>query len=90
MNRHPATLVQVSPLQLRQGLFFSLALLLTLIAGQLYHSWQVAQDARAITPRADLVVKAPTPAASALIHAKPAAVTAATIDSRTPRERWVF
>ncbi|MDN7140906.1 hypothetical protein KC131_09610 [Pseudomonas sp. JQ170] len=90
MNRHPATLVQISPLQLRQGLFFSLALLLTLIAGQLYHNWQVAQDARAIPARAALMVKAPTPASAVLTQAAPAAANAATVETRTPRERWVF
>lgn len=89
MNRHPATLVQISPFQLRQGLFFSLALLLTLVAGQLYHNWQVVQDARAFSARTALVVKAQVPAATILMQARPAAA-AASVETTTPRERWVF
>ncbi|WP_422422587.1 hypothetical protein [Pseudomonas sp. GZD-222] len=90
MNRHPATLVQISPLQLRQGLFFSLALLLTLIAGQLHHNWQVVQDAQKVAARATLVVKAPLPTPTKLMHFGPAAASTALVNTATPRDRWVF
>ncbi|KJK06876.1 MULTISPECIES: hypothetical protein [Pseudomonas] len=90
MNRHTATLVQISPLQMRQGLFFSLALLLTLIAGQLHHSWQVAEEAREVVFRAESLVKAPAPALTTLMQSRPAATNAAQVDGNTPRDRWVF
>ncbi|MEG0860314.1 MAG: hypothetical protein RSD81_21665 [Pseudomonas sp.] len=90
MNRHPATLVQVSPLQVRQALFFSLALLLTLIVGQLYHHWQVVQDVQKVTVRATLVVKAPIPTPTKLMQSRPAVASTAAADTTTPRDRWVF
>ncbi|MFK8331995.1 hypothetical protein M2D63_018495 [Pseudomonas sp. BJa5] len=90
MSRHIATFVQISQLALRQGLFFSLALLLTLVAGQLHHTWQVAHDARAVPTRSVLVVKVPVPTASVLMQTRPMATTTVTIEAPVPRERWVF
>lgn len=90
MSRHIATFVQISELRLRQGLFFSLALLLTLVAGQLHHAWQVAHEARAVPARSALVVRAPTPGATVLMRTRPMAAITVTIEAPLPRERWVF
>jgi hypothetical protein len=90
MIRQIATLAQISPLQVRQGLFFSLALLLTLIAGQLHHSWQLVQDARAVATQAALVIRTPMPAQRALMQSQPAAVGSVSAEARAPRDRWVF
>ncbi|MFQ6576248.1 hypothetical protein [Pseudomonas sp. UM16] len=89
MNRHTATLVQISPLQMRQGLFLSLALLLTLIAGQLYHSWHVEEETREVVIRAESMLKAPAPAFTTLT--RHAASNTAQADGNTHKnDRWVF
>ncbi|MND75280.1 hypothetical protein D3C80_668920 [compost metagenome] len=90
MIRQIATLAQISPLQVRQGLFFSLALLLTLIAGQLHHSWQLAQDARAGAVQAALMIRTSVPAHTALMQSQPAVVGSVSAEARAPRDRWVF
>lgn len=90
MIRLPATLAQVSPLQLRQGLFFSLALLLTLIAGQLYHHWQHAQVVRDVSERAVLLSKASESAPRVVMQSRPAAVSGASDESTSVQKRWVF
>ena len=40
MTRQSLSQLRVSPLRLQQGLFASLALMVTLIAGQQMHHWQ--------------------------------------------------
>ena len=90
MNRHTATLVQISPHQLRQGLLLSLTLLLTLIAGQLYYNWQVVQSAHQIAARDALIIKAPVASPPMLMQSRPQAASAASVDTATPRDRWVF
>jgi hypothetical protein len=90
MIRQIATLAQISPFQVRQGLFFSLALLLTLIAGQLHHSWQLVQDARAVAAQVALTIRTPVPDQTALMQSQPAAVSSIPADARAPRDRWVF
>ncbi|CAM3801190.1 hypothetical protein D3C76_914940 [compost metagenome] len=94
MNRYPATLVQVSSLQLRQGLFFSLALLLTLIAGQLYNSWETAHSAEQLAAQAALVAQVQAQRSIAPLQARVAlstpVTTPAVVDNAAPRDRWVF
>lgn len=90
MNRYPATVVQVSPLLVSQALFFSLALLLTLIAGQLYHNWQVVHDVQKVAARTTLLVKAPIPTPTKLMQSLPVVTGTAAVDTTTPRDRWVF
>lgn len=43
MNRPSAATLQFSSLHLRQALFLSLAVLLTLVGGQLHQAWKNAQ-----------------------------------------------
>ncbi|MFJ2550070.1 hypothetical protein ACIOVF_26895 [Pseudomonas sp. NPDC087612] len=94
MNRQTATLVQVSSLQLRQGLFFSLALLLTLIAGQLYNSWETARSAEQLAAQAALVAQVqaqrPVAALQARVALSTPVTTPAVVDTAAPRDRWVF
>jgi len=90
MNRYPATQMQISPLQLRQGLFFSLALLLTLIAGQLYHNWQSAQNDREVSVRVAHMFKVPAATPTTLMQLRPAAVNTAPTEDTPVRDRWVF
>ncbi|WP_256659516.1 hypothetical protein [Pseudomonas sp. H9] len=90
MIRHPATLAQVSPLQLRQGLFFSLALLLTLIAGQLYHHWQHAQVVRAVPEHVTLLHKASVSAPRLQMQSRPAALSSTSDEVSPAQQRWVF
>ncbi|MBH3426576.1 hypothetical protein [Pseudomonas alkylphenolica] len=89
MNHVPATRMQVSPLLVRQGLFLSLALLLTLIAGHLYCSVQVAGDASdAVGTVQAITVPKPTP--MAVMQSRSAVATTAPVESSVVRERWVF
>lgn len=94
MNRQTATLVQVSSLQLRQGLFFSLALLLTLIAGQLYNSWETARSTQQLAAQAALVAQVQAQRSVAPLQARVAlsnpVTTPAVVDTAAPRDRWVF
>ncbi|MCP6696940.1 hypothetical protein [Pseudomonas donghuensis] len=94
MNRYPATLMQVSSLQLRQSLFFSLALLLTLIAGQFYNSWETARSAEQLAAQAAMVAQVQAQRSVAPLQARVAlsspGTTAAVVDTAAPRDRWVF
>ncbi|MDD2049843.1 hypothetical protein [Pseudomonas putida] len=90
MNRQIATLAQISPHQVRQGLLFSLALLLTLIAGHLHHSWQLVQDARAVAAQASLMIRISVPAQTTLMQSQPAVASSVPADVRAPNDRWVF
>lgn len=89
MNHVLATRMQVSPLLVRQGLFLSLALLLTLIAGHLYCSLQVSEDARGAV-RAVQAVKVATPTPVTVMQSRPAVASTAPVESSVVRERWVF
>lgn len=94
MNR-PAARVQISPLFLRQALFLSLALLLTLAAGQLYHAWQSAQIERQVYA-AQLARLQAHHAAAQLLPAhtvqrsQPATVSTAEFAAPQAQQRWVF
>ncbi|WP_110969926.1 hypothetical protein [Pseudomonas huaxiensis] len=90
MNRTPAALVLISPLHLRQLLFLSLALLMTLIAGQLYNAWQVKQvDSQLAAQVVRLHESRAVPLQTApLMRSK--ALPAATAAAHVPQERWVF
>lgn len=48
MNRQRVAQLSVSPLHLQQGLFASLALLVTLIAGQQFSRWEQSQQTEAV------------------------------------------
>lgn len=102
MNRHPAALVQISPLHLRQVLFLSLALMLTLVAGQLHHAWQTAQVEQRMSAQAQELAQFHASRAVAQAqnlasaHSLPVATSStpsvkSNAEFATPRaERWVF
>ncbi|MHC6223264.1 hypothetical protein ACYU03_00485 [Pseudomonas sp. X10] len=93
MNRNPVTRVQTATLPLRQVLFLSLALMLTLMAGQLYHSWQTARLAQQVAAQTALLTQIQATRASVLQAADrlpPSDAAPATVNSVVPQERWVF
>ncbi|MBV6290293.1 hypothetical protein [Pseudomonas aegrilactucae] len=94
MNPLTAALVQISPLHVRQLLFLCLALLLTLVAGQLYSIWQSKQIADQLSAQATQVAHIQATRASMLLQARTALrsqpANAATVETVVPRERWVF
>lgn len=89
MNHVPATRLQVSPILVRQGLFLSLALLLTLIAGHLYCSLQVTEDARSAVGTVEAVI-VPMPTSIAVMQSRSAVATTAPVETSVVPERWVF
>ncbi len=90
MNRTPAALVLISPSHLRQLLFLSLALLLTLVAGQLYHAWQVKQvNSQLATQIVRIHESRAVPLQTAPMQ-RSQALPAASADAIAPQERWVF
>lgn len=97
MNPLTAALVQISPLHVRQLLFLCLALLLTLVAGQMYSIWQSNQIANQLSAQATQVARIQATRASMMLEARTAprsqsmdTVDAATVETVVPRERWVF
>lgn len=97
MNPLTAALVQISPLYVRQLLFLCLALLLTLVAGQMYSIWQSNQIANQLSAQATQVARIQATRASMMLEARTAprsqamdTVDAATVETVVPRERWVF
>ena len=95
MNRPTITREQTATLPLRQFLFLSLALMLTLVAGQAYHSWQTARLAEQVAAHTALLVHIQASRANTLVRAaEPVSAqehaTPATLESVVPQERWVF
>jgi len=86
MNTRTVALARISPLQVRQGLLLSLALLLTLVAAQLHHNGQ-QQDLRGMTVVID---KASAPVASTRMQSQPATISTFPLDRAALRQRWVF
>jgi|GEM_PF-5587894 len=90
MKRNHAALVLISPHLLRQALFLALALLLTLVAGQLHHAWQMKQV------DSQLAIQAVRIHESRAVHLPTApvmrsqALPAAGAQETAPVERWVF
>lgn len=96
MNRQRLAQLRIAPLHLQQGLFASLALLVTLIAGQQFQRWQ---DTQAPAPRMAVQHLTQTqthftPVSSSLTGSSP--VQLMTVDQAQPvlesprQERWVF
>ncbi len=94
MNRQTVNSTQIATLPLRQFLFLSLALMLTLVAGQLYHSVQTARLAEQVAVQTALLAHIQTTRASTLIQAadRESSVNAApaTLDTVVPQQRWIF
>ncbi|MCO7572529.1 hypothetical protein GGD92_19365 [Pseudomonas protegens] len=94
MNRQRLAQLRIAPLHLQQGLFASLALLVTLIAGQQYQRWQ---DSQAPAPRVPVHHFTQThfsSVSSKLNDATPVQLMA--VDQAQPaleaprQQRWVF
>ncbi|MGZ0786359.1 hypothetical protein DNK59_12335 [Pseudomonas sp. TKO26] len=94
MNRQRFAQLRIAPLHLQQGLFASLALLVTLIAGQQYQRWQ---DSQAPAPRVPVHHFTQThfsSVSSTLNDATPVQLMA--VDQAQPaleaprQQRWVF
>lgn len=99
MNRVPATAATIAQSiqpHLRQFLFLSLALLLTLVAGQLYHAWQDSAHQQRVSQQAEQLASWHAARGAQLLrtHDTDIAHSAApliTTDEPAPRvERWVF
>ncbi|MBN2978055.1 hypothetical protein BFW88_28480 [Pseudomonas fluorescens] len=99
MTRQSLSQLRVSPLRLQQGLFASLALMVTLIAGQQFQHWQQSQQQ---TPQFERPVMTQThfsSIGSRAVGSVSADVTApqlrvvdqdSTLDQLPTQERWVF
>ncbi|AZC15529.1 MULTISPECIES: hypothetical protein [Pseudomonas] len=94
MNRQRLAQMRIAPLHLQQGLFASLALLVTLIAGQQLQRWQ---DSEAPAPRVAVQHMTQThfaPVSGQFTEAPLAQLM--TVDQAQPvlesprEERWVF
>lgn len=94
MTRQSLSQLRVSPLRLQQGLFASLALMVTLIAGQQMQHWQQSQQQ---TPQFERPVLTQTHFSS--IGSVSASVSApqlrvadqdSTLGELPTQERWVF
>ena len=94
MTRQSLSQLRVSPLRLQQGLFASLALMVTLIAGQQFQHWQQSQQQ---TPQFERPVMTQTHFRS--VGSVTADVTApqlrvadqdSTLGELPTQERWVF
>lgn len=94
MTRQSLSHLHVSPLRLQQGLFASLALMVTLIAGQQMQHWQQSQQQ---TPQFERSVMTQTHfrsvgSVSADVAAPQLRVADqdSTLDQLPTQERWVF
>lgn len=92
MKRQPAAQVHCAQLHLRQFLFLSLALLLTLAAGQLHHNWKSAQAEQLLSAQMRHLERSPALRGAQLLRATDfAPVVPMATESPAPRtERWVF
>ncbi|WP_016969552.1 hypothetical protein [Pseudomonas tolaasii] len=98
MTRQSLSQLRVSPLRLQQGLFASLALMVTLIGGQQMQHWQQSQQSQQQTPQFERPVMTQTHFRS-VGSATAANVTApqlrvanqdSTLGELPAQERWVF
>lgn len=98
MNRQTVNSMQIAhTLPLRQLLFIAVALVLTLAAGQFYHSVQTARLADQVSAQTALLAQIQATRTTSLVKAADttpqaprAKASPATIDTVVPQERWVF
>ncbi|MDF0733544.1 hypothetical protein P0Y43_22880 [Pseudomonas entomophila] len=94
MNRQSVNRPQIAALPVHQFLYLGMALLLTLAAGQAYHSWQTARLADQVAAQTALLTQFQATRANTLVKATqplPVAKTApGTVESIVPQQRWVF
>ncbi|MCK9797022.1 hypothetical protein BK634_03525 [Pseudomonas chlororaphis] len=94
MNRQRLAQLRISPLHVQQGLFASLALLVTLIGGQQFERWQHGQQLVERTPVQHATQTHFSSVSSRLAESQPMhmmAVDQAQPVNEAPRQqRWVF
>lgn len=94
MKRTPAALVLITPQHLNQLLFVALALLITLVAGQLYNTWQIKQTEGRLAAQIVRIHESRAQTQAAPLQAAPLmrsqALPAATTEAAPPSQRWVF
>ena len=94
MNTQPLAKLRISPLHLQQGLFASLALMVTLIVVQQFNHWNQDHDAAQV--RHAYSHSAPFAKASALkatdvaLSLQPVEDAATAIDQAPRQQSWVF
>ena len=94
MSRQSLAQLRISPLHLQQGLFASLALLVTLIGGQQFQQWQHAQQQALRVPAHAFTQTHFSQAGSASAASAPMQMMA--VDQAQPaleapaQQRWVF
>ncbi|PWB31581.1 hypothetical protein DCO48_16340 [Pseudomonas sp. SDI] len=91
MNRPSAATLQISSLHLRQALFLSLAVLLTLVGGQLHQAWKNAQIDSQLAAQAVQVSQLHAQVSTARnVGGVQAAPVTTTEFVATHEQRWVF
>lgn len=95
MTRQSLSQLRVSPLRLQQGLFASLALMVTLIGGQQMQHWQQSQQQAAHFDRPSMTqthfssIGSVSASATAVQHLR-VADQDSTLGELPTQERWVF
>jgi hypothetical protein len=99
MTRQSLSPLRVSPLRLQQGLFASLAVMVTLIAGQQFQHWQQSQQQAPSFERPAITQTHFSSIGSRSVGSASADVTApqlrvadqdSTLGQLPTQERWVF
>jgi hypothetical protein len=92
MKRTPAALVLISPHHLRQALFLVLALLLTLVAGQLHYAWQASKVESQLAVQVVRIHESRAAPLQTAPMMRSQALPAASVDTTTTAssQRWVF
>lgn len=94
MNTQSLAKLRVSPLHLQQGLFASLALMVTLIVVQQFNHWNqnhdVAQAHHAYSHSAPFAKASALKATDVALSLQPVEDAAAAIDQAPRQQSWVF
>ncbi|KAF1033359.1 MAG: hypothetical protein GAK37_00165 [Pseudomonas sp.] len=94
MTRQSLSQLHISPLRLQQGLFASLALMVTLIGGQQWQQWQEGHQSAPHIERLTMTQSQFRPAGNAAAVASTPRFMAveqdATVSDLPYQERWVF
>ncbi|HEY0288315.1 MAG TPA: hypothetical protein VGC62_15095 [Pseudomonas sp.] len=94
MNTQRLARLRIAPLHVQQGLFASLALMVTLIAAQQFNRWNQDQEVTQIDPaysRSALLAKAPVlQAREVALSFQPVDEKAPAVDQTPRQQSWVF
>ncbi len=94
MNTQILAKLRISPLHLQQGLFASLALMITLIAVQQFNHWnqnqETAQIQHAYTHSAPFAKTSALKAKDVALSLQPVEDVSSAIDETPHQQRWVF